>query len=722
MKQRRRKFLQMIELLETRQLLSCAVAQPESQPVFVYADTATVSVVKVTTIGAVVVQPGTYTGKQFNNLLVPAPAPLAKVSVISELAAVTPGHPSNVSATITDPAGVPLTDGFITFYAAAPAYDTYQSQSIPCLDHAGQNRTVLGTVDVAAGHADLSVSSLPAGTNWVWAEYASASIASPVRSDFQTISSTAMTGIRVEHKGTYTPSNPPQMAFTLTGENATPLLASAFAAPASTLGNILTAQGWLNINTPNAVPAWGAVPYSQILTSTRNINGVWLYLAPNVASGYSAAILNTGTAGSTSASVYAGSNTISSGGVAYTVGGGTLQTGGGTFTPGLGGGTIQTGGSTFTPGLGGGNVFYIDGRSVTWSGSVLTVNGSQIPTSVFYTTHAWTHVQNTAPMPTGSISIREGDQTLFSTSISNVGTALAHLNSLAAGHHHLTIAYAGDANFAASTQLQQLNITPTPVTITLALSSPDVVTGSYYTAHVDVRTAIKDFVAPSGRVELLVDGVLFTRIPLNNSAKNINIDLPVGEHNVRAVFVGDNNCSPASSQSVAIRVRANVVPVGNIWVNAQGRLRGQVLDANQPETAIITDILIDGVPLTRFSANRPAPANINQPAIQPIAGDHSFVIGLPVLSVGTHTIQACAYDPNTGLGVQFGDNYILTVKAMPASPVPVAAPAVPTVLVGGGLVETAQVQPVSVASQPSVPTWRSAAFMAGGHRTWSAAR
>lgn len=158
--------------------------------------------------------------------------------------------------------------------------------------------------------------------------------------------------------------------------------------------------------------------------------------------------------------------------------------------------------------------------------------------------------------PTGTVQFFNNGDPLGGPVAVNPLTGLAALDYVLPvtdpdGHHHVTAVYSGDGNFndAISNYIDQIvNFGSAKVKLTSDINPSKA--GENVTFSVDVDGNLPTSDEPTGEVQLYVNGTAF------NSPKVIDIDgkvtfdsddLPVGDNNVTARYLGDDNYKEAES-------------------------------------------------------------------------------------------------------------------------------------------------------------------------------
>ncbi len=308
----------------------------------------------------------------------------------------------------------------------------------------------------------------------------------------------------------------------------------------------------------------------------------------------------------------------------------------------------------------------IYGTVATWdfgSGSIVTIGnyGSQ-----------WEHVAYHVPTPTGTVTFREGDQILGTTSISGSSTAwgLFRPQGLSLGHHTITVSYDGDNSFvAAGTETVEFDVTRTPVSVTLATSQAEVLQGRDFTLTATVATARPDSVAPDGTISIFCDNELLTTATLGGATTTLTTTLPAGVHQVRAVYAGGAVFEAGESPVIAQTVLPNTAPIGRVALDSSGKLTGWAVDMDATTKSLWCDVLVDGryvrtLRAREFRADIAAKLNGS--------GAHGLTVNLPQLQAGKHVVQLMARDAQTGVSSEIGRVSVVTKRQV--VPAPTAGP------------------------------------------------
>jgi len=155
-----------------------------------------------------------------------------------------------------------------------------------------------------------------------------------------------------------------------------------------------------------------------------------------------------------------------------------------------------------------------------------------------------------APEPSGSLSFKDGTNTLVSVAPFAPDSTTFTTSKLSAGTHSITVVYSGDSNYAASTSTvltQTVNSAKTTATQTAVMSSlnPSIIGQPVtFTATVTGSGGM-----PTGTVTfkdgstVIVSGVALT----GGSAMYQDSSLTAATHSITAVYSGDSNYSGSTS-------------------------------------------------------------------------------------------------------------------------------------------------------------------------------
>jgi Bacterial Ig-like domain (group 3) len=186
-------------------------------------------------------------------------------------------------------------------------------------------------------------------------------------------------------------------------------------------------------------------------------------------------------------------------------------------------------------------------------------------------------------------------------------------------------------------------------TVTLTMASTTFVSSQPSTATVQVSCA-----SACGNVDFRIDGGEWGTVPLNSSGSFTTSGVPVvtvGTHTLQVFYQGNETFAAATSNTLTYTVTATGVTVPTVGLT----LVSNTFAVTQPSTATVqvscnsacgsVDFRIDG----------------NEWATVPLGGGGSFTTaGLPVVSVGTHTLQAF-YQGNASFAAASSSSVTYTV-------------------------------------------------------------
>lgn len=165
----------------------------------------------------------------------------------------------------------------------------------------------------------------------------------------------------------------------------------------------------------------------------------------------------------------------------------------------------------------------------------------------------------TTGIPTGTVTFKDGNTTLGSSTLNAAGVASYSSATLSSGSHTMTASYSGDANYAAS-NAAALTVTVGVAATTATLSGPTTLSaGASGTYTVKVSTTATG--TPTGSV-VLSDGTgTLSTVSLNASGTAIfTLSLTGGAHTLVATYSGDSSFSYATSNTITVNVdRAQTV-------------------------------------------------------------------------------------------------------------------------------------------------------------------
>jgi hypothetical protein len=160
--------------------------------------------------------------------------------------------------------------------------------------------------------------------------------------------------------------------------------------------------------------------------------------------------------------------------------------------------------------------------------------------------------------PTGTVTFYNGNTFLGQGTLSSTGKATLTTSSLPAGNDPITVSYAGDSHYQASTSSSPLTqtITQAATRTVVASSNHTTVLGQSvtFTATVTVRTPGAG--TPTGTVLFMDGSTVLGPGTLNGAgqATYTTSALLAGSHSITAVYQGDSNFTTSTSAAITQRV------------------------------------------------------------------------------------------------------------------------------------------------------------------------
>ncbi len=180
----------------------------------------------------------------------------------------------------------------------------------------------------------------------------------------------------------------------------------------------------------------------------------------------------------------------------------------------------------------------INSRSISVSKAVtiLAVSGFPNPTRFHDSLHITASMSyppaTSVPGPTGSLIVREGATVLKTLSINTVVTTI--ISTPSAGTHTLTVDYAGDANYEASTASYEQVILKPLLSMTVYTPQIQPIAGT----PVAIRASCS--VSATGTISFWINGNAAGSAPIVQGVAEITATLTWGLNRVDAIFPGDN--------------------------------------------------------------------------------------------------------------------------------------------------------------------------------------
>jgi hypothetical protein len=237
---------------------------------------------------------------------------------------------------------------------------------------------------------------------------------------------------------------------------------------------------------------------------------------------------------------------------AATLGTGTLSGGTAAFTT----SALAAGGHTITVAYGGDTNFGTStsgaltqtvNKDGTTTAVVSSVNPSVFGQGVTFTATVTANAPG-AGTPTGTVIFKDGAATLGTGTLSG-GTATLSTSALAVGGHTISVVYAGDTNFAASTipsLTQTVNKDGTASTVVSSLNPS--VFGQSVTFTATVSAAAPGAGTPTGTVTFKDGGTTLGTASLSGGKATLATSaLAVGSHSITVSYAGDGNFTASAS-------------------------------------------------------------------------------------------------------------------------------------------------------------------------------
>jgi autotransporter-associated beta strand protein len=240
-----------------------------------------------------------------------------------------------------------------------------------------------------------------------------------------------------------------------------------------------------------------------------------------------------------------------------------------------------------------------------------------------------------AGTPTGSVTFVVDGGNLAPTSNLSGGIATYVDSSLSVGSHSLSAVYNGDTNFLTSTATAiNQTITQAGSKTTVTSSAASAVYGQTLTFTASVTAVSPGTGVPTGSVTFVVDGANQLPTPTLSGGVATFTDnaLPVGSHNITAIYGGDTNFL-TSNDTTSPFVQKVTVASTSTSVSSSGP---SVFGQRVTFTATITPVAPGaGAPTGTVTF---VIDGANQPAATLAGGQATFVT--TTLSVGTHQVSA----------------------------------------------------------------------------------
>ena len=155
------------------------------------------------------------------------------------------------------------------------------------------------------------------------------------------------------------------------------------------------------------------------------------------------------------------------------------------------------------------------------------------------------------PAPLGTVAFTDGTATLGVANVNSKGLATFNTTQLGAGEHQIAAAYSGDANHPAGKSApvaQVVNRANTTITLTSSLNPAPF--GASGTLKASVFAVAPGGGTPAGTVAFREGETLLEVVQLSGHNASIPLKmLPVGAHEITAVYSGDPNDEPSGSEA-----------------------------------------------------------------------------------------------------------------------------------------------------------------------------
>lgn len=261
-------------------------------------------------------------------------------------------------------------------------------------------------------------------------------------------------------------------------------------------------------------------------------------------------------------------------------------------------------------------------------------------------------------LPTGSVVLKDGAETLGSFALDAAGVAQADDILLAAGLHNLSASYPGDRNFLAAGATLAVNIAPARATVSIACSPSPAARGERIVCRADVAPS-----GATGTIALRKNNSVAGEAALDGGRAAFELaGLEPGTYDVRAEYSGNAAFGAAvsrfvpvvvlTSEPIAVLTSANgaavISPDGIASIYGDG-FTLDVISANQkPLPQSLSGITVAIVDSTGMKATAPlffvSPRQINflVPAVAPGPARIEISNGTTVRFAGPASIDSVA--------------------------------------------------------------------------------
>jgi len=260
---------------------------------------------------------------------------------------------------------------------------------------------------------------------------------------------------------------------------------------------------------------------------------------------------------------------------------------------------------------------------------------------------------STSGTPTGTVKFLDGTNPIGSAAANGSGVATFSTSTLGVGTHDITVSYAGDGNFTASTSLGLNQVVQQGNTSAALISSAN---PSTIGQAVDLTATVTSAagIVPTGTVKFMDGTVLLGSSSLNASgvAEFSSSTLVVGTHGLTAAYGGDTN-SDASTSPVLNEVVQKA--------NTSTTLAAAPTAANLNQIVTLTATVssqVSSVPTGSVTFMD----GVTQVGVSTTNGSGVATLTTSILSAGTHNIMA-AYGGDANFNASTS-----SVVALPVTP------------------------------------------------------
>ena len=495
------------------------------------------------------------------------------------------------------------------------------------------NGVVVGTAPLVGGQAQLSVTSLPAGSDLLQAGYGGDAT---YAASYSAVLTQVVSVPKLYSSVTLTSSANPSVF----GQS---ISFSAAVTPSAATGTVQFLDGTTSLGTATLAGGSVALAISTLSTGAHSITAVYggdaNYLTSTssaVAQTVNQAVsgvaltssLNPSTYGQALGFTAAVSPVAATGTVQFLDGAtvlGTVTVTGGTAALSLS--VLSAGAHSLTA------VYSGDANYLTSTSPAVAQTVNRAPTSLTLSTSPnpsicgagvlLTAELSGQPPATGTIQFLDGVTVLGTAPVNPGGDTFAEIWNFSAGAHSLTAVYSGDANYLASTSA--------PVTQTVnKIASSVAVASSLNPSTFNQTIALSALVTPTtanGTVQFLDGSASLGTAQVNGGAAVLTLaSLSVGAHSIKAVYSGDANDAGSTSA-----VLSQTVNIAQSSMTLTSSANPSTIGYSVTFTAVITPGPATGTIQFRDGATALGTAAI---------ASGSARLSLSTLSVGAHSITA----------------------------------------------------------------------------------